>query len=291
MKKILCLLLVMALCLPLTACGNEEELQAQIDTLQTQLDEANQALTDEKNAITVLAINATIDGKATKVLAKAGDVTATVAPEEGWVVDHWCVNGQAQTDSKGTTFTFSATSDCTVEAVVRPEKKITGINCEFRFVDEKRKAGGDAFTEFVFEEEYTNTVTEQQVEGGAITMEVKAVVPSGKVIDHWIINGVPHYYGSTVNSFVVENLDETTEYEVVVKDKPITYYKLTCSSCSWNGKTSASVAAGTTVTITGNGGHVGTFYVNGSAVTDKYAKSVTLTIKSNTNVEFYATIN
>ena len=291
MKKILCLLLVMALCLPLTACGNEEELQAQIDTLQTQLDEANQALTDEKNAITVLAINATIDGKATKVLPKAGDVTATAAPEEGWVVDHWCVNGEEQPDSKTTSFTFSAKSDCTVEAVVRPEKKITGINAEFRFVNEKRKAGGDAFTEFVFEEEYTNPVTEQQVEGGTITVEVKAVIPSGKVIDHWIINGVPHYYGSSVSSFVVENLSESTEYEVVLKDKPITYYKLTCSGCNWKGKSSASVAAGTTVTITCNGKDSGQFFVNGSAVTNKYSKSVTITINSNTTVEFYATIN
>ena len=291
MKKLICLLLVLALCLPLAACGNEEELQAQIDALQTKLDAAEQALTAAENTITVVAVNATIDGETTKVLPQSGDVNAVATLEEGWVVDHWTVNGQAQTDSQKAEFAFTATGDCAVEAVVRPEKKITAINCEFRFVDEKRKAGGDAFTEFVFEEEYTNPVTEQQVEGGTITMEVKAVIPSGKVIDHWIINGVPHYYGSSVSSFVVENLYETTEYEVVLKDKPITYYKLTCSGCNWKGKSSASVAAGTTVTITCNGKDSGQFFVNGSAVTDKYSKSVTITIKSDTSVVFYATIN
>ena len=51
------------------------------------------------------------------------------------------------------------------------------------------------------------------------------------MVDYWLINGVQYHYGTGVTSFVVEQLDEATTYEVVLKEKPITYYTKQVKSC------------------------------------------------------------
>lgn len=277
MKRYLALILAALLLLSMAGCAKEDE-----------------SITEEKNTEpvvigTVHTLNATIDGKTALPITEKSSLTAEAVLSEGMVVDHWNVNGESQGEYNGQTLAFSAEADTIVEAVLRPEKKVTTINAEMRFVNEKREAVGDPFTEFVFENNYTNTATGAEVTDGTVSVEVKAVPPKGYEIDYWLINGVPYHTDKKVDSFVVENLDEATTYEAVVKEIPIVYYKVNCRFCTFSGRSSGSVAAGSTITVTGQGGHVGEFYVNGSYV--GYGKSIGIKIKGDTSVEFHADIN
>ena len=273
------------------ACGNND---AQQDEAQNKTDDEKVQSETQPVAVKedyVHAVNATIDGETSAAITENASFEAKAEIPEGMVVDYWTLNGVAQENSAGESFSFTAEATTVVEPVFRAEKKVTAINAELRFVDADRKPAGDAFTEFVFEDEYLNTATNENVSDGTINLEVKAVVPAGKMVDYWLINGVKYYYGTGVSSFVVEQLDEATTYEVVLKDIPVKYYTLTCIGCNWKGNASASVIAGSTITINCNGTTSGKFYVNGTKVTGDYVKSVTITINSNTTVEFYATIN
>lgn len=110
------------------------------------------------------------------------------------------------------------------------------------------------------------------------------------VVDYWLINGVPYYYNTGISGFVVKDLDEATTYEVVLKEKEIVYYKVTCDSCTFNGKSSGYVAAGTRINVDGNGNCYGDFYIGGAMIADdKY--NVTVTINKDTTITFYAVIN
>jgi hypothetical protein len=124
------------------------------------------------------------------------------------------------------------------------------------------------------------------------TVTATAEPEEGFVVDYWKINGVPYRYGSTVTYMVVKNLDEATEFEVVVKEKPITYYHVTCTGCTVNGKTDLWVAAGTTVTATANNGY-SEFEINGVWMNDRWsgAKSWTFTVTGDTTVKAYTIVN
>ena len=289
MKKVLAVMLALLMVFGMFGCVSKadmESVQAERDQLQQELD----ALKNKSAEYTVHVLNATVDGKSSVTVTKETELTATAELEDGQVVDSWLVGGKKQ-KAEGDTLVFTVRKDTVVQAVVRPEKKVTTINAELRFLDEKGKAAGDALTEFVFEKDYENPVTKETCEGGKISCEIKAVVPAGKVVDHWKINGVPYYYNTGISSFVVEDLDEATEYEVVLKEKPVTYYKVTTSNCTYGGgNTSGTVAAGTKLTFTCNGGHPAKFYVNDVQVADN-VKSITITINSNTHVAANAIIN
>ena len=299
MKKIIAILLALTM-LALTGCGSKAELeakQAEVDALNGQVESlSNQikTLTGEKEALasqnTLQAINATVDGQNVLEFSGEASFTASAVLAEGQFVDHWLLNGQLQENTSEDTFTFTVNSDAVVQAVLREEKKVTTINAELRFLDEKGNPAGDPTTEVVFEEDYTNPVTGETCEGGKISAEIKAVIPAGKIVDYWLINGVQYYLGTGVSAFVVEGLDETTTYEVVLKDKPITYYTVSCTYCSFNGKTKGSVAAGSTITVVGDGNFYREFYVNGSLIAD-YVKSITIQINSDTTIYAYAIIN
>jgi hypothetical protein len=281
MKKMLALLLALMMIL-LAGCGS--------DALQEEIDKLNAEL-DKVSAIrTVHAVHATVDGQNNLEFSGETSVTATAVIPEGQLVDHWELNGQAQPDSATETFTFTAKEDTVVSAHFRTEKKLTTINAEIRFLDAEGNPGGDALTEFVFEKDYANPVTGETCEGGRVSAQITAVIPSGMEVDYWMINGVPYYYDADISGFVVENLDETTTYEVVLKEKEIVYYKVTCNGCNFGGKTSGYVAAGTQITVKGNTNTYGDFYIGGTRIADdKY--NVTVTINKDTTITFYAVIN
>ena len=293
MKKIIALVLALMLFM-LAGCGNDEALaakQAEVDELKAQLS----AMENAPGAPTVHqihAVNATVEGKTTVDFTEAGSFTATAVLEAGQVVDHWVLNGEVQAAPAAESFTFNAGGDTVVVAVIRAEKKLTTINAEIRFLNADKAAAGEALTEFVFEKDYVNPVTGENCEGGKISAEIKAVIPAGKTVDYWLINGVPYYYNTGIISFVVEDLDEATTYEVVLKDLPITYYKVTCRFCTFNGNVTGYVPAGMTVTFIADGSSSADarFYVNGALVAE-YVKSITLQINSDTYVEAYAIIN
>ena len=311
MKRILTLVLLAAMLLSLAACGSDEALaakQSEIDQLKGQLTAKQEELDKLKASeeslkqqlaalgatapiYQVTAIHATVDGKSAVEFTAERSFTATAILGEGQVVDHWELNGQAQPDSAKETFVFNADEDVLVVAVIRAEKKLTTITAELRFLNKDKNAAGDPLTEFVFEEDYVNPATGEKCEGGKITAEIKAVIPGGKMVDYWIINGVPYRYSSNVTSFVVEDLDEATTYEVVLKDIPITYYRVTCEgSCNFDGKKEGYVAAGTTIKVVSAGNYYCHFYVNGKLFASD-VRSITIVINEDTHIEGYAIIN
>lgn len=294
MKKILSIVLAMVLIISMAGCFSKDELnakQTQIDQLQAQID----ALQNAPEANLVYALNATIDGQNMKTITQATTLNAQAVLSEGQVVDHWEVNGEVQAEAKDETFSFTASEHTIVEAVLRPEKKVTTVNCKIRFLNEKNEATGDSYEEFVFEKPYIHPISETEIENGTITVQVKAEIPSGYVLDYWKINGVEYHFANTVNSFIVKDLDEATEYEAVLKEKPITYYKVTCYGGTINGKTELWVPAGTTVTAVCNGGLYAEFCINGTMMNSKwkdpYTKQWTFTVNKDTHVDCYAIIN
>lgn len=311
MKRFFVLILALLMLLSLTACGSDGDIKALEEELaqaktslaqaerslaraEQELEQAQQALDQVQSApitYTVQSINATINEKTSLEITQVTEFTAIATLAEGQIVDGWKVNGQLQDGAAGNSFVFTAQGNTVVEAVVRQEKKLTTVNATIQFLDAKGKASGDTLTEFVFEKDYVNPVTKQTCPGGKISAQIKAVVPSGKVVDYWLINGVPYFYNTGVTSFIVEDLDETTVYEVVLKDKEVTYYKVTCIDCSFSGKTSGYVAAGSTITVKGNGSISGYFEINGVRDSQKYIKSITLTINQDTKIEFFVIIN
>lgn len=249
MKKITAIILALAMIFCVAACQSDSSGGGDVVT-------ATHALIDGKSAVT-------IDGST--------ELTAEADIPDGMAVDYWELNGQALYEETGASFTFTAEGNTAVGAVLRPECKVTAVNAQLQFLNDDAKPAGEAFTEFVFEDDYENPVTGQTLAGGLITVYVKAVVPSGYALDYWTINGVPYYYGSTVTAFTVQELDEATVYEAVLREvsapvtvpkpvatpaptakpattpaptpvptpeptpEPVTYYSVSCTGCTFSG--------------------------------------------------------
>lgn len=289
MKKMIALLLALMLLMSLTACGNEE-LEAELESLKAQVqDLQQQEPAPEGNKLQT--VGATVDGKTLVEFVEATTFTATAVVPEGLVLDHWQINGQPVEGEQGQTLSFRAEDNCIVSAHFREEKKLTTINAELRFLNAEGVGAGDTYTEFVFEENYVNPITNETCEGGRISAEIRAVVPAGKKVDYWRINGVEYRYNPAVTSFVVDNLDEATTYEVVLKDVPVTYYDVVCTGCTFNGMSAGRVPAGTMLTFVGNyDNHTYRFYVDGVLYAE-YTSAITVQINGNTTIEAYAIIN
>ena len=349
MKRIGSLVLALLMLLCLTGCqsgGNQAELEAakvQVQLLQQQLDEANAALAEaEKGDDTatvqiaepeaapapemfqIAAVNARINGeqRAAIHVGETAELTAEAVIPEGMALDYWALNGERLAEQTGASCTFTAQDNAVIEAVLRPVKTVTAINATMQFLNAKDKAGGDPFTEFVFEEDYVNPVTGETVPGGTITVYVEADVPRGYEVDYWLINHVPYYYNRTVTSFRVDDLDASTEYEVVLKKKgeasstpkPATqpnttpapteepvYYNVSCIGCTfsgggYSGATGGKVPAGTVIKVTTTYSTDYTLYwrgsiTDGSNSTGGGARSHTYTVNGDCNFHCMAVIN
>lgn len=356
MRRTFAVLLVALLLFCLTACqsgSNNVELEAmkkQMQMMQQQLDEAKQAgynpsapaaastpeptlpaPTEDESGDLVLALHSTIDGETSLFTDGATELVATAVIPEGMAVDYWELNGEPYYEDMEDTFLFTAQGNTAVDAKLRPERKVTAINAEMQFLDAKGKPKGDAFTEFVFEEDYENPVTKEAMPGGWITVYVEAVVPKGYAVDYWLINDVPYYYNRTVTSFTVHDLNEATVYEVVLrkenapsstpkptaKPTPTTtpqyvyeldpdptpepiYYSVSCSACTfsgggYSGATSGSVPAGTTITVASAVASTSSVYWGGSySVGDRWnpgPNSFSYTVNSDCSFTCYAIVN
>ncbi|MDI9490416.1 MAG: hypothetical protein QM211_03550 [Bacillota bacterium] len=128
-----------------------------------------------------------------------------------------------------------------IESVQRQNKQVATFGAEMYFLNEKGEPKGDPFSFFDFEKPYQNPVTEEKLDGGKITVHVKAIEPPQPeppedkdeepekieyVIDHWLFNGIPYYFSSTVKSFTVTGLDYSLTYEAVWRDKNEPAYPL-----------------------------------------------------------------
>lgn len=261
-----------------------EEKQAIIEQLQNTTPPA------PDTSVTVVAVNSTIGGETIAVSDGKTALTADAVLAEGQSVDHWELNGEVQENSAAASFTFTATETTVVKAVLTQEKRLTTVNCSIRFLNAKGAADGDKLTEFVFDKPYKNPVTQADVTDGTISFQIQAEVPSGKAIDYWKINGVEYHI--TDSSFTVIGLDESTEYEVVLKEKAEVYYTVTCLRCNYGGKTEFRVKAGTTITINGDSGQVGWWYLDGGQkINASPAASWTLKVDKDYTIEFWEIIN
>lgn len=303
MKKMICTILAALLLLAATGCSSREELDAaqgelaktqgelvvaQAENMQLKAQMAE--LEDAARICTVYALHATIDGQTAVQIDGETELTAQAVLAEGQVVDYWELNGEIQADATGETFCFTAAENATVEAVLRDERKVTTINCELCFLDEDGNAAGDSYEEFVFETPYQNPVTGEEITDGTITIQITAQIPNGYTVDYWKINGVEYRYTDKVSTFQVTNLDEATEYEVVLKEKPQVYYKVSCSGCTINGQSVVYVLPGSTVTASA-GRYSGYFYVNGVQYNSSLARQVTFTVNCDTRVNLDVVIN
>lgn len=351
MKRAIAILLAILTLVCLGGCQSGDTsaelklMQQQMKLMQQQLDEAKQAgytpseepepvqtpaadsetaepdAYENESSNLVLALHSTIDGETSCIVDGPMELTATADIPEGMAVAYWEVNGEQYYEDMEDTFTFTAQGNTVVDARLRPEFKVTTINAEMQFLDTKGKPKGDAFTEFVFEEDYQHPITKETLPGGWITVNVKAVVPKGYAVDYWLINDVPYYFNRTVSSFIVRDLNETTVYEVVLKKenapastpkptaKPTTaptqapvytpeptqapiYYSVNCYGCTfsgggYSGASSGNVPAGTVITVTSksNGGYWTGSYEKGDYSNTRDAESFSFTVKR--DCEFY----
>ena len=216
MKRIICLLLCLVLVVSMTACTSS----AKVSALEARLAELEgQAGQGSEGVHQVIAVNAKVylDGESE---ASASDgieftdpVKIVVKPElpEGKVVRLWSVNGQEIEAVQGEDLKLEVSDTTVVKAVLRDELKVTTINAHMQFLDKYGDPTGEKFDEYVFEYD------DENVSNQVITVYVEADVPSGYTVDYWKINEVPYYFNRTVTAFTVEELDETTVYEVVFK--------------------------------------------------------------------------
>lgn len=226
-RKVICILLCAAMAFALSACGILDKsddvaaLQARISELECQLEAVTPDSGGPENTASasvqyVLAANALVyhegndPASAVSVLELMEPASVVITPllSEGTVVDYWDINGQEVEPVENQALALTLESTTFIKAVLRDELKVTSVNAYMQFLDENGDPAGDPFYEYVFEYD------DENVSGKVITVYVRAEVPSGYTVDYWKINNVPYYYNKAVTAFTVENLDETTVYEV-----------------------------------------------------------------------------
>ena len=89
------------------------------------------------------------------------------------------------------------------------------INCWGQFMNASGSPAGQQYLEFNFENTYTNPVTRKKLAGGKLDIFISTRLPSGCIVDAWIINDVRYQFaGNAVLKFRVTGLDEGTTYEI-----------------------------------------------------------------------------
>lgn len=301
-----------------------QEANEEVDALHVQMDAMQAAPTSAPTVVTevtkvpaeyAFGVDCTVNGAAAVMVD--GDTTVTCVPNdiEGYVFDHWEVDGVAQ-DTTEKQLELTVSKATLIRAAFHERRVVKCINCHFQFLKANLNAGGQNYTEFDFEEEYTNPVTNEKKDGGLISFYVFADVPKNKEVDYWLINGVKYDYPANVTKFRVEDLNEATVYEVVYKGQKKTnattpptvkYYNVTCHNCKfkYNGSwaTSGKVPAGAQITISGTSDSSEAYFdgspssVNRhftsptSGSSGKYVFTYTYTVNSNVDVSFRGVVN
>ncbi len=254
-------------------------------------------------------VDCTVNGASAVVLDGMTQVRCAPVNKEGFVFDHWEVDGKKQ-DTTAKTLELTVSKTTQIRAVFHERRVVKCINCHIQFLNANGNAHGKNYTEFDFEDDYTNPVTKKKEKGGLISFYITADIPKKSEIDYWLINGVKYQYPKDISKFRVEDLDEATVYEVVFKGQTKktdnkTYYTVTCRNCTftYNGKTAASgkVPAGTKITVvaSGSSSSEGDFVVNGAirhmtsngGSSGNYKFTFTYTVNSDTKIDFDPEVN
>ena len=88
------------------------------------------------------------------------------------------------------------------------------INCWGQFMNASGKPSGKEYTEFNFDQTFTNPVTGKSLPGGLLDIYIATKEPRGQTVETWIINNVKYQFPQHVIQFRVLGLDEDTTYEV-----------------------------------------------------------------------------
>ena len=167
--------------------------------------------------IVIACAGCTVNGSSSYRLKEAGEsVTVRAEVPNDLILDRWEINGE-RIDQSGLSFTFAPESSCFVEAVSCRRRILTAVHATFRLLDEQGKAGGRAFTDFDFQEEYFNPASETYHPGGTVSAVITASVPANHEIAYWLIDGVVYRFNRTVTSITVTDLDRAAVYEPVFK--------------------------------------------------------------------------
>lgn len=180
----------------------------ELDTLRQEAEDAA-AVVEE----TIAAVNATVDGESFALIDGRSEYTAEAVLPDGMRVDYWLVDGQRQ--EGGSSITFSADGCMTVEAVLRPEKRVTCTDALMCLIDEDGNRIGEPFTELCFEDGYTDPRTGKTVDTGTVSLCVYAETDDLTTVDHWIVNGVALDVYSFVLEFNVYDLAEAMDFQPV----------------------------------------------------------------------------
>ena len=324
------------------------ELQGKLDTAQRKLDETEQQLkeaneeadtlraklsTDEvkptpepvvvkEEVITkvpaeyAFGVDCTVNGSDAVMLD--GNTAISCVPKniEGYVFDHWEVDGVRQ-DKTEDKLELTVSKTTRIRAVFHERRVVKCINCHFQFLNVYLNARGDDYTEFDFEDDYINPLTNEKQNGGMISFYLFADIPKKKEVDYWMINGVKYTYPNNVTKFRVEELNEATVYEVVFKGQtkketpqPTAaprYYNVSCENCryKYNGSwyTSGKVPAGTQITISGSSDSSEAYFTGSpssvnrhftsptSSSSGKFVFTYTYTVNSDVKVSFRGVVN
>lgn len=313
-KLLLFLAIVIAAAALLSACGDKDnldlqkdldeltdenkELQDEISDLKQQLDnvpseaaEAEQAL-EYKYAIGInCMLYSSGEGESSAAetiqFTDAATISAiAVTAPEGMILDHFNVNGTAA----GSELTIDITATTVIEAVFREQLKVTSVNAYIQLLDAGGAPSGEKLYEYTFENEQDKTVS----------IYVRAEVPSNYQVDHWLIDGVPYYFSSSVGYFKVFDLNRTISYEAVFTKSAQTQtpapatqmVNVSCTNATfsgggYSGATSGQVPKGTTITVTGTVdlGSPNYWIING-ANNSSYGKSFSYTVNGNTSFQY-----
>ena len=163
-------------------------------------------------------VHCTINGE-TKVPIAGETVLECEAEDiEGFVFDHWEINGQPDYES-GASAVFKASNAVVIRAYYHERKVLRTVNCYFQLLTKNNNASGKKYTEFDFEDAYYSPVTKTYCPAGTLPCYVTAVIPKKAKVDYWLINGVKYQFPEEdVKKFRILDLNEATTIEVVFKN-------------------------------------------------------------------------
>ena len=162
---------------------------------------------------------------------EAGTLTARIIADESRKddIDYWMIDGvpfyfsskvwfiTVEGLDQGMTFevvykgeepTTTKASGTVAEALV-----LSGYNARVQFVNEKREPDGKRFKSIDFTGEYTNLATKETLPGGEISARIDALLPDGKRVVAWEINGVTFRFNIGPRYITVMGLDKAMHFE------------------------------------------------------------------------------
>lgn len=207
MKKALSIIIALILLVSLAGCNTADG------------EQSKQTEPQGKSERVITLQNATVNGKDSLTVSTEGTFTAKAnIPDEETAVDYWLVDGQMIVPEAGeTTLEFKSKGVNAVTAVLREKLNVTCVGCYVQYLDEDNNPDGEELEKVYFEEDYVNPVTEEECVGGSISVCITAKVED-KPIEYWIINGAEVHFDETVTSFVLFDLTQPLDIEVVFSD-------------------------------------------------------------------------